>query len=646
MTVLLPEATGRATDTSVRRELGWIPVCLTTIVTLEALRVLFPNLYGLKERTGQTAAVLTVALVVLVPVLTPTLIRIAGRRRALAGALGLLACWRLGVQLPGSIPTPLAAGGAMVGLVALTLALLAPAGADPFPRAVGLILGFGADLALMAAFGTWDPVFGRDGAATVTGLVITGCLVFVALGIAFTGRSEHDPRSPSSVAGLAVGAVVAIEILFLANVGYLAAAAGFGLGGATAAAAVGLLAALAGLAGRGRLGWFAPALAAVVLTATGYLLPEAEGALVVGVVWVAQAAAGIVVGAALGTRAHGPHRSALGLVAGWAVAVLAVLAYQLHYDQPLPVDNRVLTAGLGLLTFLVARPRQDHAVMPARRRAAPAFATMASVGLLATTIVVLSAPAGVPVAEPVGGLRVVQWNVRLAVDDAGMVDPEAIAQGILAQGDVDVVVINEAARGWPLSGQIDLAHWLARRLDRHVAWAGAASQQFGNLVLSRFPIESTEVIELPTTGRAQGRSLLRADLAVGDGTTFTVLATHLQHRNDPESMAKRMEEIDIVIAAWGGKPATILAGDLNPAQGDPPDYPPRRPGEFVEIARLLDAGLTTGAELDACTIPTAGRNCSDYIFVSPDLEQHTYVVGELFGDHRMLVSTVVRRPSI
>jgi hypothetical protein len=48
------------------------------------------------------------------------------------------------------------------------------------------------------------------------------------------------------------------------------------------------------------------------------------------------------------------------------------------------------------------------------------------------------------------------------------------------------------------------------------------------------------------------------------------------------------------------------------------------------------------SDLDACRAPTSGSNCSDYVFVSPDLEQTDYRVGEQFGDHRMVVTRIDR----
>jgi endonuclease/exonuclease/phosphatase family metal-dependent hydrolase len=101
-----------------------------------------------------------------------------------------------------------------------------------------------------------------------------------------------------------------------------------------------------------------------------------------------------------------------------------------------------------------------------------------------------------------------------------------------------------------------------------------------------------------------------------------------------------MKEIDEILAHWNGAFSTVLVGDLNPKQGDPPEYPPRVPGQFEEIARLLAAGFTTAQNLEACEPPTSNDNCSDYILVGPGLSQASFQVGPNFGDHQMLVAEV------
>jgi endonuclease/exonuclease/phosphatase family metal-dependent hydrolase len=279
------------------------------------------------------------------------------------------------------------------------------------------------------------------------------------------------------------------------------------------------------------------------------------------------------------------------------------------------------------------------------RRLVPVAATVLVIGVLVGGVVSSLAP-DAAAASPDGTFRVVQWNVRQAVGEEGRVDPEVVSAAIEAvsieAGGRTVVVLNEVARGWPLSGQLDLAAWMSYRLGMHLVWGPASGSQFGNLVLTRFPVADHEVVGLTKAGDYQGRSVVEAVLDLGGGRTVYVLGTHLQHRNGEEEHAVRLQEIDEILAHWAGAPATMLVGDLNPKQGDPEDgYPPRVPGEFEEIARLLAAGFTTAANLEACDPPTSNDNCSDYILSGPGLTQTAFVVGQNFGDHRMLVADVV-----
>ncbi|MFH1331346.1 MAG: hypothetical protein ABIJ48_11915 [Actinomycetota bacterium] len=78
----------------------------------------------------------------------------------------------------------------------------------------------------------------------------------------------------------------------------------------------------------------------------------------------------------------------------------------------------------------------------------------------------------------------------------------------------------------------------------------------------------------------------------------------------------RPRELAEIPAHWGGAPATVPAGDLNPRQGEPADWnPPRVPGECGEMARLLGADFSSAGDLEACNVPTLNDKCSDYILV-------------------------------
>ena len=627
---------------SVRRWPYALLIALTMVVTLESFRLLFPSLYGLRERSSLFTVLVVFLVVAIVPLLAPLFGRLLGPRRGIALFVLLLALWRLLVQLLDPVAVATAAAGSIVGLMALTLALSCPQ-PEAGTRGGGLIAGLGLDVVLSGAFVTWEPAWQSGIAplaiavALAVALVVVGAVVYRRWAPAEAGTAS----GPGLARGMAVGAVVALEVLFLANSAYLAAAGGLALSWAIAVTATGATLALAGwvLAVRG--GVVPAAVGAALLTAAGFLLPALTGAAALVVVLAAQLGAGMVLARALASAGSGAGRAGIGLALGWVLGLVVILLFQLHFDSPLPIDNRYLTALLGLLALLALVRARVPAPGSAPRWpwVAVGGATVVA-GLLLAVALAVTEPSPAAVAAPDDPVRVLQWNVRYGVDEDGQLDPEAVARSIEAQGDVDVVVLNEVARGWPLSGQLDLAGWMSRRLGLNAVWGAAAGPQAGNLLLTRYPVLESEITTLPKAGRAMGRSLLYASLGRGGGEALEVLATHLQHRNDAASMAARLEEIEVILQYWDEAPATVLVGDLNPKQGDPPEYPERRPGEFEEIARLLDAGFVTAANLEACDPPTSNDNCSDYILVGPDLEQESLTVGDLFADHHMVVADV------
>ena len=619
-------------------------IVLTLVVTLESFRLLFPSLYGLKERSSLLTVLIVFVVVAFAPLLAPLFGRLLGPRRAVALFVLLLAAWRLVVQLLDSVAMATAAAGSVVGLMALTLVLSCPEG-EAGTRGGGLIGGLGLDIVLSGAFLTWEPAWQSGIAPLVVAVVLAVALIAVAA-VAYRTWAAGEAgavSSPGLARGIAVGAVVALEVLFLANSAYVAAAGGLALSWAVAVTAAGAALALAGWVLVRPGGVVPAAVGSALLVAAGFLLPALIGAAALVVVLAAQFGAGMVLARALASAGPGAGRAGIGLALGWALGLVVILLYQLHFDSPLPIDNRYLAALLGLLAALALVGSRVSAPgsVPRWLWAAVGGATVVA-GVLVAAATAVTEPSPTAVGAPDDPVRVLQWNVRYGVDEDGQLDPEAVAQAIEAQGDVDVVVLNEVARGWPLSGQLDLAGWMSRRLGLNAVWGAAAGPQAGNLLLTRYPVLESEITTLPKAGRAMGRSLLYASLDRGGGEALEVLATHLQHRNDAASMAARLEEIEVILQYWDQAPQTVLVGDLNPRQGDPPEYSERRPGEFEEIARLLEAGFTTAANLEACDPPTSNDNCSDYILAGPGLTTTSYTVGENFGDHRMLVADVAR----
>lgn len=115
----------------------------------------------------------------------------------------------------------------------------------------------------------------------------------------------------------------------------------------------------------------------------------------------------------------------------------------------------------------------------------------------------------------------------------------------------------------------DQARLLAERLDMHLARTTKPSGEpdgFGNALLSRWPITSSETIRLPgREGERAVRSLLIAEIAHPDGTQI-VGVTHLAWQYDRSSL--REEQLAVVVGHLADRHCpdsrpVVLIGDLN-----------------------------------------------------------------------------------
>ena len=152
------------------------------------------------------------------------------------------------------------------------------------------------------------------------------------------------------------------------------------------------------------------------------------------------------------------------------------------------------------------------------------------------------------------------WEERLAVIRAGLVD--------LAP---DIVGLQEVLR--PTTAQVpDQAAQIAQGSGYHTAY-GAAFQgsgfEFGNAVLSKFPIARSETFDLPRLDAPESRCLLFAELDAPFGK-LPFFVTHLSWRfhegNVRELQVKTIAERVKDLAPIEGFPP-IVVGDFN-AQPD------------------------------------------------------------------------------
>ena len=161
-------------------------------------------------------------------------------------------------------------------------------------------------------------------------------------------------------------------------------------------------------------------------------------------------------------------------------------------------------------------------------------------------------------------VRLVSFNIHHGVGDDGRHDLPRLAR-LLADAEPDVICLQEVDRHFgDRSEHVDQALLLSRALDTELVWSPSIDEppraghterrQYGNALLSRLPVLSSEVHPLP--GGGEPRSALRAVLEL-DGGELSVTTTHLSS-SSPEDRAAQAAAVAALDSAPG-----VLVGDLN-----------------------------------------------------------------------------------
>lgn len=179
-------------------------------------------------------------------------------------------------------------------------------------------------------------------------------------------------------------------------------------------------------------------------------------------------------------------------------------------------------------------------------------------------------------------MRVLTWNLWWQFGPWEERQPAILAE--LRRLQPDVALLQEV---WS-SEDGDQAKMLAAELGMHVARTTnreGAPQSFGNAILSRWPIESSEMIRLPNDeGEPSHRSALAATINTPAGPQlFTVTHLAWQYDAGPLRVTQVQAVVDLVDRLRSDDPElppAILAGDFNAIP------------ESDEIRRLTGAAAT------------------------------------------------------
>jgi endonuclease/exonuclease/phosphatase family metal-dependent hydrolase len=174
-------------------------------------------------------------------------------------------------------------------------------------------------------------------------------------------------------------------------------------------------------------------------------------------------------------------------------------------------------------------------------------------------------------------MKCVSFNVQFGVGLDGQYNPQRIVDAL---DGADIVALQEVTRHFPKNGHTDLPAIFADLIPSHFHVYGPGTDtdagsdivngkvqmrrlQFGNMILSRYPILSTRNILLPRTRTYDNLNLQRSALEAVISTPtgpLRVYSVHLDHR-DP---AERIAQIDVLkqrVTRFGIEGGSVSGGD-------------------------------------------------------------------------------------
>ena len=214
-------------------------------------------------------------------------------------------------------------------------------------------------------------------------------------------------------------------------------------------------------------------------------------------------------------------------------------------------------------------------------------------------------------AKPVT-LRVMTFNIRHGEGLDQKVNLERIAQIIRREG-ADIVALQEVDCGTARTSQRDMPAELAKLTSMTCVFSNNfhfGGGDYGNAVLTRFPVKAWKNHHYPMLHGGEQRGLLQLELDV-HGVDLVLMNTHLDYnkKGDDSERWASLADIEKAIRAYSGK-LLLLCGDFN-------DTPDSRVYERMSKT-FIDTWAEAGSG-EGFTIPAeAPTRRIDYLWISKD----------------------------
>lgn len=164
-------------------------------------------------------------------------------------------------------------------------------------------------------------------------------------------------------------------------------------------------------------------------------------------------------------------------------------------------------------------------------------------------------------------IRVLTYNIQHGRGMDNVVDLRRIAE-VIINSRADIVALQEVDVGVERSYRFDIMKVLSRYTGLEpVFYQNILHQggEYGNGLLSRFPVHSSRNYHFVVDGDGEQRGLLQAEILLAD-QKIIFMNTHLDHRPDETQRLMSVEQMIQTQYAYLGLPA-IVTGDFNDLPG-------------------------------------------------------------------------------
>ena len=511
-----------------------------------------------------------------------------------------------------------------------------------------LLSALALDSAIHGLYITYDPIWQNTWAALLTALLLTGGQ-WGLLRVINRGSAVLLPFRQASLRNslplLIFGPFFVYYLIVGGNLARLNALTGWPL-------PLTLFWLLAGQFLAVLLAWLLPpgravALAAFVLLMVTVNPPTLSAGSAAISLLVSQICAGLLITSACAHLAR--HRALVGVGSTawlwWGSTILFVLLiflYYLTYDIALPISREfslyltVVGMGAGVLFSLDRWAASLHLRPSLHRMSPPSLHSLALAlaAILAVTTAIWQQPSSASAYS--NALRLFNYNLHNGFDVAGTLDLEGMARLIQSQ-QADIVTVQEVSRGWAVNGSADMAVWLSWRLGMPVIFSSTSGQDWGNALLTRYPVTRHDEFALPPPGLPLNQGFAYHEIDVGDEKPLLLINTHLHHKRQDATIREQQVASILHFLEGNAIERLILTGDLNVEPTDTVLL-------SLKAAGLRDlseeAGLTAGY-----TFPSdAPTRRIDYILASPDIGVRALEIApDVISDHLGIGATIFLR---